>query len=186
MRAPAPAIRSSATPSSPRSKNRAASARATGWQPLPIVVDGADGTPAAIAPGLCQEPQPGRICLRPWLGRCVGARGRALLSQAADRRAVHARCPGPRLLLRDAGARARADRRARGGDRPERAVLGARHLHRARPGAAVRGGRLADPRRARSSTGRTTAMPASTISSPRSPAASARRSARSAPPRSRG
>ena len=37
--------------------------------------------------------QPGRICLRPWLGRRLRARRRALLSQTAGVGAVHARRP---------------------------------------------------------------------------------------------
>ena len=68
--------------------------------------------PLAAAPGLSQEPQPGRICVRPRLGRRVGARRRALLSQAAGRGAVHAGA-------RAAAARrqpAAAARRARSGD----------------------------------------------------------------------
>ena len=68
----------------------------------------------------------------------------------------------------------------------QRPVLGPRDLHRARAGAAVRGRRLADPPATSSSTGRTAATPASTISSPRCPRASARTSARNAPRRRTG
>ena len=67
--APAPPIRSSATPSSPRSRNSGSATAATGWQPLPIAIDGADGRPGGGDAGLCEEPQPGRICVRSWLGR---------------------------------------------------------------------------------------------------------------------
>ena len=49
MRWPGRATRSSATPSSPRSRNRAASATATGWTPLPIIVE-EDGQAVAAAP----------------------------------------------------------------------------------------------------------------------------------------
>ena len=88
--APAPAIRSSATPSSRRSRNSGSAAGATGWQPVPIAIDGA-GRPARRGHArLCEEPQPGRICLRSQLGGRLGAGRRRLLSQAADRGAVHA------------------------------------------------------------------------------------------------
>ena len=155
MPARARPIRSSATPSCRSSRNRAAPSARTGWQPMPIVVDGADGRTGGDRAGLCQEPQPGRICLRPWLGRRLGARRRAAIIPSSRSPCRSRPVPGPRLLLRDPDAGARADRRARGGDRSARAVLGARDLHRARAGAAVRGGRLADPRRARNSTGAT-------------------------------
>ena len=80
---------------------------------------------------LCEEPQPGRICVRSWLGRRLGAGRRRLLSQAPDRGAVHAGA-GPAAAGARAGARAGADRRGRAGGRPPRPVLGPRHLHRPR------------------------------------------------------
>ena len=101
---------------------------------------------AAVAAGLCEEPQPGRICVRPWLGRRLGAGRRRLLSQAADRGAVHAGA-GPAAARPTAGSRARPDRRGRGGGGAARPLLGPRHLHRRGGGAAVRARRLADPGR---------------------------------------
>jgi hypothetical protein len=43
---------------------------------------------------LSEDSQPGRICVRPWLGRGVERAGRRILSQAPGRGAVHA-VPGP-------------------------------------------------------------------------------------------
>ena len=42
-----------ATPSSPRWRIRAAPSRETGWQPLPIVIDGPDGRPGGGHARLC-------------------------------------------------------------------------------------------------------------------------------------
>ena len=113
--------------------------------------------------GLSQDPQPGRICVRPRLGRGVGARGRAILSQAAGRGAVHA---GARAAAarRTAAAAARRDR---GGDGPERHVVGAHHLHRRSRRRRVRAARLADPPRRPISLVQPRLSRASTISSPR-------------------
>ena len=61
----------------------------TGWQPAHLVLE-EDGTVAGILPALSEKPLPGRICLRPCLGRRAGAGGRRLLSQAAMLGALHA------------------------------------------------------------------------------------------------
>ena len=92
---------------------------------------------------LSQEPQPGRICVRPRLGRGVGARRRAILSQAPGRGAVHAGA-GTAAARTPAAAAARRDR---SGDRAERPVFGAHHLHRRGRRGRMRAARLADPPR---------------------------------------
>ena len=143
------------------------------------------GTDGAVDRGdaaLRQEPQPGRVHLRPQLGARLGARRRRLLPEAAGGRALH---PGDRPALPDPpGLRGRGPRRAAAGRagarRADRRLGAARHLlHR---GGARLGRGGGPPRRAppSSSTGRTAATPTSTPSSPTSPRASARRSARSA------
>ena len=84
--------------------------------------------------GLSEDPQPGRICVRPRLGRGVGARRRAILSQAAGRGAVHAGA-GTAPARRAAAA---ASRRDRSRDGAERHFVGAHHLHRRCRSARVR------------------------------------------------
>ena len=69
--------------------------------------------------------------------------GGAILSQAAGRGAVHAGA-GPAAARRSAAATAR---RGRGGDGPERPVVGAHHLHRRSRRGGMRAARLADPPR---------------------------------------
>ena len=115
----------------------------TGWTPAPILVEDEASHLRRRRARLSQDPQPGRICVRPRLGRGLGARGRRILSQAAGRRAVHAGA-------RSAAARqpaAAAARRDRSGHRPERHVVGAHHLHRRGRRGRVRAARLADPPR---------------------------------------
>ena len=84
---------------------------------------------------LCQVAQPGRICLRSWLGGCAGARRRQLLSEAADLGPVHAgdgaAAARQGRLGRDRGEGG-ACGRAEGRDRSARRFLGACHL-RAEP-----------------------------------------------------
>ena len=180
MRWRAAATRSSAMPSSPCSKHRAASATRPGWTPLPILVE-RDGRDRRRRAGLSQDPQPGRICLRPWLGRGVGARGQAYYPK------LQVAVPfTPGAGAAPARRPRRAARRAGGGDGAERPVVGPHHLLRRGRRGRGRGARLAAPRRASNITGSTAAMPASTTSSPRCRAASARRSARNAPRRARG
>ena len=82
-------------------RNRAASAAHSGWTPLPLLVEPGRKAGRRRA-GFSQDPQPGRICVRPGLGRRLAAGRRRLLSQAADRGAVHA------------GGRAAAPRRGSG------------------------------------------------------------------------
>ena len=163
-------------------ETRAASGRAAAGRPLPCWSrrGGADDRRGA---GLSQDPQPGRICLRSWLGRGVGAGRRGLLSQAAGGGAVH---PGAR------GAAAR--RPARRCSPRSRAVTVQNELSSAHITFAST---MPVPRRARRAAGsmrhglqyhwhnrgyaRFRRFPR-----PPCPAASARRSARSARRRSRG
>ena len=114
----------------------------TGWTPAPILIED-DAAPRRRRARLSQDPQPGRICVRPRLGRRVGARGRAILSEAAGRGAVHAGA-GPAAARRPAAA---AARRHRSGDGAERPVVRAHHLHRRAGRRRSRAARLADPAR---------------------------------------
>jgi len=88
-----------------------------GWQPLPIVIDGADGAPAAIAPAYGKRHSQGEYVFdHAWADAWERAGGRYYpkLQVAAPFTPV----PGPRLLLRDpalapaliAGIEAVADR----------------------------------------------------------------------------
>ena len=73
----------------------------SGWQPLPIVVDGADGTPAAIAPAYAKTHSQGEYVFdHAWADAWERAGGKYYpkLQVAAPFSPV----PGPRLLLRDA------------------------------------------------------------------------------------
>lgn len=77
-----------------------ASAR-TGWQPIPIVIDGADGRPAAIAPAYAKSHSQGEYVFdHGWADAWERAGGRYYpkLQIAVPFTPV----PGPRLLLRDA------------------------------------------------------------------------------------
>jgi predicted N-acyltransferase len=72
----------------------------TGWQPLPIVIDGADGAPAAIAPAYGKSHSQGEYVFdHGWADAWERAGGRYYpkLQIAAPFTPV----PGPRLLLRD-------------------------------------------------------------------------------------
>jgi hypothetical protein len=71
-----------------------------GWQPLPIVVDGPDGTPAAIAPAYAKSHSQGEYVFdHSWADAWERAGGRYYpkLQVAVPFTPV----PGPRLLLRD-------------------------------------------------------------------------------------
>ncbi|PKP91118.1 MAG: GNAT family N-acetyltransferase [Alphaproteobacteria bacterium HGW-Alphaproteobacteria-16] len=73
----------------------------TGWQPLPIVIDGADGAPAAIAPAYGKSHSQGEYVFdHAWADAWEHAGGRYYpkLQVAVPFSPV----PGPRLLLRDA------------------------------------------------------------------------------------
>jgi predicted N-acyltransferase len=73
---------------------------AAGWQPLPIVVDGADGRPAAVAPAYAKMHSQGEYVFdHAWADAWERAGGRYYpkLQVAAPFTPV----PGPRLLLRD-------------------------------------------------------------------------------------
>lgn len=73
---------------------------ATGWQPLPIVIDGADGRPAAIAPAYAKSHSQGEYVFdHAWADAWEHAGGRYYpkLQVAVPFTPV----PGPRLLLRD-------------------------------------------------------------------------------------
>lgn len=75
----------------------------TGWQPLPIVVDGADGTPAAIAPAYAKSHSQGEYVFdHGWADAYARAGGDYYpkLQVAVPFSPV----PGPRLLLRDPAA----------------------------------------------------------------------------------
>ncbi|PTD17760.1 GNAT family N-acetyltransferase [Sphingomonas fennica] len=77
----------------------------TGWQPLPIIVDGADGRPAAIAPAYGKSHSQGEYVFdHAWADAWERAGGRYYpkLQIAAPFSPV----PGPRLLLRDGEAAA--------------------------------------------------------------------------------
>ncbi|WP_375393479.1 GNAT family N-acetyltransferase [uncultured Sphingomonas sp.] len=72
----------------------------SGWQPLPIVIDDADGTPAAIAPAYAKSHSQGEYVFdHAWADAWERAGGRYYpkLQIAAPFSPV----PGPRLLLRD-------------------------------------------------------------------------------------
>ncbi|MBS0479192.1 MAG: N-acetyltransferase [Proteobacteria bacterium] len=74
----------------------------TGWQPLPVIVDDADGRPAAIAPAYAKNHSQGEYVFdHPWADAWERAGGSYYpkLQVAAPFTPV----PGPRLLLRDAG-----------------------------------------------------------------------------------
>ncbi|MDX3883013.1 MAG: GNAT family N-acetyltransferase [Sphingomonas sp.] len=77
----------------------------TGWQPLPIIVDGADGRPAAIAPAYGKSHSQGEYVFdHAWADAWERAGGHYYpkLQIAAPFSPV----PGPRLLLRDGEAAA--------------------------------------------------------------------------------
>ncbi|UZK65635.1 GNAT family N-acetyltransferase [Sphingomonas sp. M1-B02] len=72
----------------------------SGWQPLPIVIDGADGTPAAIAPAYAKSHSQGEYVFdHGWADAWERAGGEYYpkLQVAVPFTPV----PGPRLLLRD-------------------------------------------------------------------------------------
>ena len=75
----------------------------SGWQPLPVVVDGADGQPLGIAPSYAKSHSQGEYVFdHAWADAWERAGGRYYpkLQIAAPFTPV----PGPRLLLRDAAA----------------------------------------------------------------------------------
>ncbi len=75
--------------------------RGTGWQPLPVIVDGADGSPAAIAPAYAKSHSQGEYVFdHGWADAWERAGGNYYpkLQVAAP----FTPAPGPRLLLRDA------------------------------------------------------------------------------------
>ena len=75
-----------------------------GWQPLPIVIDGADGRPAAVAPAYAKSHSQGEYVFdHAWADAWERAGGRYYpkLQVAAPFTPV----PGPRLLLRDPSPR---------------------------------------------------------------------------------
>ena len=83
-------------------KSGSATARA-GWQPIPIIVDGADGRPAAIAPAYAKSHSQGEYVFdHGWADAWERAGGRYYpkLQVAVPFSPV----PGPRLLLRDPSA----------------------------------------------------------------------------------
>ena len=98
----------------------------TGWTPATLLGRGRRFASGFGRARLSEDAQPGRICFRPRLGRRIRARGWYLLSQAPDRRAVHA---GPRSALAWQSA-ATSARGGRSGRHPERNFLSAHHLHR--------------------------------------------------------
>lgn len=75
----------------------------TGWQPIPVIVDGADGAPAAVAPAYAKSHSQGEYVFdHAWADAWERAGGSYYpkLQIAAPVTPV----PGPRLLLRDPAA----------------------------------------------------------------------------------
>ena len=141
----------------------------TGWQPVPIAIDGPDGAPGRGDAGLCQEPQPGRICVRPCLGRRLRARGRRIIIPSCRSRCRSRRCPGGGCSPAIRMLAPRADRRRRGGGARQHGLSSAHATFIAdERSALVRGGGLADPHRQPVPLAQRRLSPASTISSPRS------------------
>ena len=108
----------------------------TGWTPRHLVLEGRLRQRRRLRAGLSQVAQPGRVRVRPLLGRCLRPGRRRLLPQAADRRAVHAGAgppPAGAPRSRRGRARGRARRRGRDGRGARRAVGRAHHVpHRRR------------------------------------------------------
>ena len=139
----APAIRSSATPSCRRSKNRAASGpapagrRRRSWSRMKRRTSSLPRPPTSRATAranMCSTtagPTPGSARAGNIIPSCR--------SQCRSRR-----CPGPRLL---GVAAAAAACRARGGDAAERLFVGAHHIRRRGGRCRMRAARLADPPR---------------------------------------
>ncbi len=99
---------------------------------------------------LCQVAFPGRIRLRPWLGRCAGTRGRPVLPEIAGLRAV---LPGARAAAAGPSGRRGAARRAGPGADPglpggRRVIRPCHLLHGGRMDRARRGRLAAAPRHA--------------------------------------
>ncbi len=82
-----------------------------------------------IMPAYLKSHSPGRICLRPCLGGCVGTGGRRLLPQAAGCGAVHAG-DGPAHPQGPGRGTARADaaESGQGGGGPDRCLVAAHHV----------------------------------------------------------
>ncbi|WBH15485.1 GNAT family N-acetyltransferase [Sphingomonas radiodurans] len=77
--------------------------RRTGWQPIPVIVDGADGVPVAVAPAYAKSHSQGEFVFdHAWADAWQRAGGAYYpkLQIAAPFTPV----PGPRLLLRDPAA----------------------------------------------------------------------------------
>ena len=140
----------------------------TGWAPHHLTVrdDGrADRRRADVPEG----PQPGRVRLRPHLGRGRRSRRHRLLPEAAGRRAVHARHRPAHPHAPRPAARAAADdgraRRCATSARRQRALVGARQLLRRRRDRAAARPPASCTARASSTTGATAATaPSTTIS----------------------
>ena len=110
-RATRPTTLSSRTPSCRRSRNSGCASEPHRLGPA-APCRRATGRGSRRHAALPEVPQPGRIHLRPRLGRRLRAGRRQLLSEAAGRRAVHAGDRAPRLLV------AAGRRRRRGARRP--------------------------------------------------------------------
>ena len=99
MRAPIPirpcSIRSSPTASSRRWRMPGTVGGRSGWTPRHLVLKDAATSDRRLRALLPEVAQPGRVRVRPLLGRGLRAGRRALLSQAADRGAVHAGARAP-------------------------------------------------------------------------------------------
>ncbi len=108
-----------------------------GWQPLPIVIQGGDGAPAAIAPAYAKSHSQGEYVFdHGWADAWERAGGRYYPKiQVAVPFTAGA---GPAIAGAGSRAGARADRGDRGGDRAEPALLRARHLRVRRAIALVR------------------------------------------------
>ena len=156
----------------------------SGWLPQHLVLEDAAGQVLGVAPGLRQEPQPGRIHLRPRLGRRLRARRRQLLPQAAAAPCRSRRCRAADCWSAPGAERATSTRRcwpaARSSWPSGRGVVAAHHVHHGRRMARGRASSASCSAPASSSTGRTRSTRPTTISWRRSPRASARPCARSA------
>ena len=115
----------------------------TGWTPAPILVEDEATRLVAAAPAYLKTHSQGEYVFdHGWAEAWQRAGGNIIPSCRS--RCRSRRCPGPRLLGQPPAAIAR---RRRGGDRAERPVVGAHHLHRRGRRARVRAARLADPPR---------------------------------------
>ena len=151
----------------------------TGWQGQHLRLEDADGALLGAVPCYAKSHSQGEYVFdHGWADAFERAGGSYYPKLQAS--VPFTPVTGPRLLVakgrRRSGDQGRARRRAEGGDRAARRFLGARHLRAPSDDAAMlEGGRLPAAAPTSSSISSTRAMAATTISSTRSPRASARR-----------